>query len=77
MALYTPRTHKKRSSYSNRLIGAKDHSSVQLNLAHLDDKGVYTGQFTTFAICGLLRGKGESDSALDNLWKKKKAEIGQ
>ena len=71
--IYIPR----KCSYSNRLIEAKDHSSVQLNIAHVDENGVYPGQFTTMAMCGYLRSKGQADSALDNLWKKKKAEVGQ
>ncbi|XRB23133.1 ribosomal protein S21 [Pseudoscourfieldia marina] len=71
--IYIPR----KCSYSNRLIEAKDHSSVQLNIAHIDENGVYTGQFTTMALCGYLRNKGQADSALDNLWKQKKAEVGQ
>ena len=58
-------------------ITAKDHAAVQLNIAHLDDDGVYTGAFTTFALSGKTRSMGESDSALDHLWAKKKAEVGQ
>ena len=66
-----------RSSWSNRLIGAKDHSAIQINIGHLDDKGVFTGKTTTFAIGGAVRHRGESDSGLDHLWQKKKAETGQ
>jgi small subunit ribosomal protein S21e len=65
------------SSWSNRLIGAKDHAAIQLNVGHLDDKGVFTGKYTTFAIGGSVRHRGESDSGLDHLWQKKKAELGQ
>ncbi|KAG5548102.1 hypothetical protein RHGRI_013708 [Rhododendron griersonianum] len=39
----------------NRLITAKDHASVQLNVGHLDEAGRYTGQFSTFALCGYIR----------------------
>merc|ERR1711943_119045 len=70
---YIPR----KCSWSNRLIGAKDHSAIQINIGHLDDKGVFTGKCTTFAIGGAVRHRGESDSGLDHLWSKKKAEIGQ
>lgn len=42
-----------------------------------DENGVYTGQFTTFALCGFVRAQGDADSALDRLWAKKKAELGQ
>ena len=43
------------SSWSNRLIGAKDHAAVQINIGHLDESGLYTGKFTTFAIGGSVR----------------------
>ncbi|CAL5339562.1 unnamed protein product [Camellia sinensis] len=42
-------------SATNRLITAKDHASVQINVGHLDEAGCYTGQFTTFALCGFVR----------------------
>ena len=32
--------------------------------------GVYTGEFTTMALCGFIRGMGEGDGALDRLWTK-------
>jgi len=32
--------------------------------------GVYTGEFTTMALCGFIRGMGEADGALDRLWTK-------
>ncbi|KAJ3683719.1 hypothetical protein LUZ60_013946 [Juncus effusus] len=71
--LYIPR----KCSETNRLITAKDHASVQMNIGHLDENGVYTGQFTTFALSGSIRSQGDADSAFDRLWQKKKAEIGQ
>ena len=43
------------SSWTNKLITAKDHASVQINVGHLDESGVYTGSFSTFALCGQLR----------------------
>jgi len=43
------------SSATNRLITAKDHASVQINVGHLDESGVYNGQFSTFALCGFTR----------------------
>lgn len=43
------------SSATNRLITSKDHASVQINVGHLDERGVYTGGFTTFALCGFVR----------------------
>ncbi|KAG6498649.1 hypothetical protein ZIOFF_038370 [Zingiber officinale] len=38
-----------------RFLGVKDHASVQINIGHLDDNGVYTGQYTTFALSGFIR----------------------
>ncbi|KAK6803622.1 hypothetical protein RDI58_001406 [Solanum bulbocastanum] len=65
------------SSATNRLITSKDHASVQLNVGHLDDRGIYTGSFTTFALCGFIRAQGDADSAMDRLWQKKKVEARQ
>ncbi|KAJ8530587.1 hypothetical protein K7X08_023468 [Anisodus acutangulus] len=73
MDLYIPRN----CSATNRLITSKDHASVQLNVRHLDEFGRYTGQFTTYALCGFIRAQGDADSSLDRLWQKKKAEVGQ
>jgi len=49
--LYIPR----KCSWTNRLITAKDHASIQVNIGHLDDTGVYTGQYTTVALSGFVR----------------------
>ncbi|KAA8536842.1 hypothetical protein F0562_029320 [Nyssa sinensis] len=71
--LYIPR----KCSATNRIITSKDHASVQLNIGHLDEAGRYTGQFSTFALCGFIRAQGDADSGLDRLWQKKKAEARQ
>jgi hypothetical protein len=44
-----------RSAWTNKLITAKDHASVQINIGHLDANGVYNGQLTTFALAGPVR----------------------
>jgi len=49
--LYIPR----KCSWTNRLITATDHASIQINIGHLDDSGLYTGQFTTIALSGFVR----------------------
>ncbi|PKU67838.1 40S ribosomal protein S21 [Dendrobium catenatum] len=49
--LYIPR----KCSATNRLIAAKDHAAVQINIGHLDEHGVYTRNFTTFALSGFVR----------------------
>jgi len=56
-----------RSSATNRLIGADDHGSVQINVGHVDANGVFTGEYTTFAFCGMVRTMGESDNAFNRL----------
>ncbi|XP_038057386.1 40S ribosomal protein S21-like [Patiria miniata] len=62
--LYIPR----KCSASNRIIAAKDHASVQLNIAEVDPTtGLYTGSFKTYAVCGPIRRMGESDDSLIRL----------
>ncbi|XP_075032846.1 small ribosomal subunit protein eS21 [Mixophyes fleayi] len=64
--LYVPR----KCSASNRIIGAKDHASIQLNLAEVDKAtGRVTGQHRTYAICGNIRRMGESDDSILRLAK--------
>ncbi|KAL0772868.1 hypothetical protein Bca101_038019 [Brassica carinata] len=46
---------------------------LRLNIGHLDADGIYTGQFTTLALCGFVRAQGDADSGVDRLWQKKKA----
>ncbi|KAK6122093.1 hypothetical protein DH2020_044169 [Rehmannia glutinosa] len=50
MDLYIPR---KRFA-TNRLITSKDYALVQINVGHLDERDVYTGGFSTFALCGFI-----------------------
>lgn len=63
--------HFVRSSASNRLITAKDHASVQINVGRVDENGVLTGEFDTVAICGFVRRKGLSDEAFYRISKEK------
>ena len=44
-----------RSSWTNKLITAKDHGAIQINVGHLDESGVYNNSFTTFAVNGRVR----------------------
>jgi small subunit ribosomal protein S21e len=55
------------SSVTNRLITAKDHASVQFNIAHVDANGVFTGETTPIALCGFVREKGDSDDGINRL----------
>ncbi|KAJ2712731.1 40S ribosomal protein S21 [Coemansia spiralis] len=61
--LYFPR----KCSATNRLIGAKDHASIQINIADVNEKGVATGTSTTYAISGLVRSRAESDDSINRL----------
>ncbi len=59
------------SSASNRIISAKDHASIQLNIADVDETtGRMTGTYKTYAICGAIRRMGESDDCINRLAKK-------
>jgi len=65
--LYIPR----KCSASNRIIHAKDHASIQINLAEVDEStGRVTGSQTAYAICGALRRMGESDDCINRLAKR-------
>jgi small subunit ribosomal protein S21e len=70
--LYVPR----KCSYTSRLIAAKDHSSVQINVANVDPvTGVATGDFTPYALAGYIRFKSEGDMALTTLVREKDAQM--
>merc|ERR1712137_855111 len=64
--LYTPR----KCSYTNRLITADDHASVQFAICRVDTEGRTIkdkSQNITFAVCGFVRSKAQSDSAVNVL----------
>ena len=62
--VYIPR----KCNYTQRIISAKDHASVQVNVAEVDEKtGRLTGNFKPYALCGILRRMGESDDAVNQL----------
>merc|ERR1719152_372845 len=61
--LYLPR----KCSATNRLIAAKEHGSMQLNVGQVDEAGRYTGEFYTFAIAGFIHSRGEGDACLNRL----------
>ncbi|KAL7544346.1 hypothetical protein ACHAWF_007736 [Thalassiosira exigua] len=62
--LYIPR----KCSWTNRLIRAKDHGSVQINVANVDPAtGLFTGEATAYALSGYVRDKAEGDMALTAL----------
>ena len=56
------------SAATGRLITAKDHASVQINIGHVDENGhIIPGQQTTYALCGFVRTLSESDDCLNRL----------
>merc|ERR1712126_561472 len=51
----------------NNNISAKDHASVQISVAEVDEEGRMTGRFKTYAFCGKVRAMGEADDSFTNL----------
>ena len=65
--LYVPR----KCSWTNRLVRAKDHSSVQINVANVDPvTGIATGDATPYCLAGYIRFKSEGDLAFTALVQK-------
>lgn len=58
------------SSATNRLLTSKDHAAVQINVGKVNEKGLYTKEFTTYAFCGFIRHQGASDACLNKLAQK-------
>ena len=46
---------------------AKDHASVQISVAKVDENGRSTGEAQTYALCGFVRAMGESDDSFNRL----------
>ncbi|CCF75594.1 small subunit ribosomal protein S21e [Babesia microti strain RI] len=61
--IYIPR----KCSATSKLIHAKDHGSVQINIGMTDSKGAYHGNNFTVAFAKSIRQRGESDSALNRI----------
>ena len=62
--LYVPR----KCSWTNRLIKAKEHASVQINVMNVDPvTGLATGDVQSYCMAGFLRFKSEGDMALTAL----------
>jgi small subunit ribosomal protein S21e len=62
--LYVPR----KCAASNKIIAAKDHAAVQLDIAEVDEQtGRITGKNRTYALCGSIRMMGEADDSLVRL----------
>merc|ERR1712189_48838 len=61
--VYIPR----KCSITNNIISAKDHASVQISVAEVDEEGRMTGGFKTYAFCEKVRAMGEADDSFTNL----------
>ncbi|KAF9690690.1 hypothetical protein EKO04_011305 [Ascochyta lentis] len=61
--LYVPR----KCSATGRIIKAKDHASVQISVAKVDENGRYTGENQVYALSGFVRAMGESDDSMNRL----------
>ena len=55
------------SSATGRLVAAKDHASVQLNVGEVDSTGRYTGEFKQYVLSGFVRASSEADDSLNRL----------
>ena len=61
---YVPR----KCSATNRIIKAKDHGSVQISVAKVDENGrAIQGDNQVYALYGFIRAMGESDDSLNRL----------
>ncbi|PWY91157.1 hypothetical protein BO70DRAFT_86748 [Aspergillus heteromorphus CBS 117.55] len=63
LSSYVPR----KCSATNRIIKANDHASVQISIGKVDENGRYTGENQSYALCGFIRARGESDDSLNRL----------
>ncbi|KAI5955769.1 rps21 [Candida jiufengensis] len=62
--LYVPR----KCSATNRIIKAKDHASVQISIAKVDEEGrAIAGENISYCLSGYVRGRGEADDSLNRL----------
>lgn len=59
--LYIPR----KCQATNRVIMAKDHASVQINIGHVDANGHFHGDSTPIALSGFIRKKALADAAIN------------
>lgn len=57
----------RKCSATNRIIKANDHASVQITIGMVDENGRYTNENQTYALCGFIRSRGESDDSLNRL----------
>ncbi|ONH73743.1 hypothetical protein BOH78_2991 [Pichia kudriavzevii] len=55
-------------SATNRVIKAKDHASVQIAVANVDEEGrAIPDSNTLYALSGFIRSRGEADDQINRL----------
>lgn len=63
-AQFVPR----KCSATGRLVNPKDHSSVQINVGKINEKGqIIHGESYTYVLSGFVRSQGEADDSLNRL----------
>ena len=65
--LYLPR----KCEYTNKILHSKDRSSVQINIAEVDENGVALKKNRSVVLSGFVRAKGLGDMALEHTLKEK------
>jgi hypothetical protein len=59
---------KQQTNNAGRLITAKDHASIQIEIANVDADGkAIRGSTTPIAICGRVRAQGDSDDSINRI----------
>jgi small subunit ribosomal protein S21e len=55
----------RKCSATGRIIGSKDHASVQFNIGHVNANGLYTNAYTPVALCGYVRENCFADASVN------------
>ena len=67
--IYLPR----KCDYTDKMITAKDKSSIQLSICDVNDDGtINMSSNKIVTLCGFVRSTGQSDIALEKVMKEKK-----
>ncbi|XP_953371.1 40S ribosomal protein S21, putative [Theileria annulata] len=61
--LYIPR----KCFGTNRIISAKDHGAVQINIGLVDERGVYNNSNFSLALSPEMRQRGDADEVVNRL----------
>ena len=66
--IYLPR----KCDYTDKMITAKDRSSIQLSVCDVNADGtINLAKSNIISLCGFVRGTGQSDIALEKVMKEK------